>query len=118
MSTTVDNTNFDYNSNYDGTVFTIDLDTNWNQTKIDDLLYLLDYSYYLEIDNGHDFMSVEHEAFDRAYLENDFSEDNPNSPLTQYHAALRKRWFIEHFNQNLFLGFQLKNIKSFNFTID
>ena len=75
-------------------------------------------TYYLEIDNNYDFMSVEYEAFDRAYLENDFSEDDPNSPLTRYHAALRKRWFIEYFNQNLFLGFQLKNIKSFEFTID
>lgn len=76
------------------------------------------HTYYLEIDNGYDFMSVEHEAFDRAYLENDFSEDNPKEPQTQYHAALRKRWFIEYFNQNLFLGFQLKNINSFEFTID
>ena len=47
-----------------------------------------------------------------------FSEDDPNSPLTRYHAALRKRWFIEYFKGNLFLGFQLKNIKSFDFTID
>lgn len=43
-------TTFDYDNNYDGTVFTIDIDTNWNQTKIDDFLYLLDHTYYLEID--------------------------------------------------------------------
>lgn len=111
-------TNFNYDSNYDGTIFTIDVYMNWNQTYVNDFLSLLDYTYYLEIDNGYDFMSVEHEAFDRAYLENDFSEDDPNSPLTRYHAALRKHWFIEYFNQNLFLGFQLKNIKTFEFTID
>ena len=111
-------TNFNYDSNYDGTVFTIDIDTNWNQSKINDFLYLLDYTYYLEIDNGYDFMSIEHEAFDRAYLENDFNEDDPKEPQTQYHAALRKRWFIEYFKGNLFLGFQLRNIKSFEFTIN
>lgn len=111
-------TNFNYDSNYDGTVFTIDLYMNWNQTYVNDFLSLLDYTYYLEIDNDYDFMSVEYDAFDRAYIENDFSEDNPNEPQTQYHAALRKRWFIEYFKGNLFLGFQLKNIKSFDFTID
>ena len=111
-------TNFNYDSNYDGTVFTIDIHMDMNQTYVNDFLSLLDHTYRLEIDNNYDFLSVEHEAFDRAYLENDFSEDNPKEPQTQYHAALRKRWFIEYFNQNLFLGFQLKNIKSFDFTID
>lgn len=111
-------TNFNYDSNYDGTVFTIDLDTNWNQTKIDDFLYLLDYTYRLEIDNNFNFMAIEYDAFSRAYIENDFNEDDANEPQTQYHAALRKRWFIEYFKGNLFLGFQLKNIKSFEFTID
>lgn len=111
-------TNFNVDSNYDGTVYTIDIHMDMNQTYVNDFLSLLDYTYYLEIDNDYDFMSVEYDAFDRAYLENDFSEDNPKEPQTQYHAALRKRWFIEYFKGNLFLGFQLKNIKSFDFTID
>lgn len=111
-------TNFNYDSNYDGTVFTIDIHMDMNQTYVNDFLSLLDYTYYLVIDNDYDFMSVEYDAFDRAYIENDFSEDDPNSPQTQYHAALRKRWFIEYFKGNLFLGFQLKNIKSFEFTVD
>lgn len=111
-------TNFNYDSNYDGTVFTIDVYMNWNQTYVNDFLSLLDYTYRIEIDNDYDFTSVEYDAFDRAYLENDFNEDNPKEPQTQYHAALRKRWFIEYFKGNLFLGFQLKNIKSFEFTID
>ena len=111
-------TNFNYDSNYDGTVFTIDIHMGMNQTYVNDFLSLLDYTYYLIIDNDYDFMSVEYDAFDRAYIENDFSEDDPNSPQTQYHVALRKRWFIEYFKGNLFLGFQLKNIKSFEFTVD
>ena len=76
-------TNFNYDSNYDDTVFTIDVNMNWNQTYVNNFLSLLDYTYYLEIDNGYDFMSVEYDAFSRAYIENDFNEDNPKEPQTQ-----------------------------------
>ena len=78
----------------------------------------VDNTYRLEIDNDYDFMAIECDAFSRTYIENDFSDDDANEPQTQYHAALRKRWFIEYFKGNLFLGFQLKNIRSFDFTID
>ena len=112
---------FEMSDHYDGTIFKIDislLDEKRDGKRIEDFLHLLDYTDRIEIDNDWEFLPVEREAFALANIEEDFEGADMSDPAIGFLLSLRKRWFIEYFNDNLLFGFRKDNIEYLDWSID
>ena len=102
---------------YDGTVFKIDISL-LDEKRIEDFLHLLDYTDRVEIDNDWEFLHVERDAFRLANIEEDFKDADMSDPAVGLLLSIRKRWFIEYFNDNLLFGFRKNNIEYLDWSID
>lgn len=108
---------FNTDNHYDGTVFKIDISL-LDEKQIEDFLHLLDYTDRVDIDNDWEFLPVERKAFRLANIEEDFKDADMSDPAIGFLLSLRKRWFIEYFNDNLLFGFRKDNIEYLDWSID
>lgn len=108
---------FKMDDHYDGTVFKIDISL-LDEKRIEDFLHLLDYTDRVEIDNDWEFLPVERDAFRLANIEENFKDADMSDPAVGLLLSIRKRWFIEYFNDNLLFGFRKDNIEYLDWSID
>lgn len=70
-----------------------------------------------ESDNG-GYQGAPRDAFRLANIEEDFKDADMSDPAIGLLLSIRKRWFIEYFNDNLLFGFRKNNIEYLDWSID